>query len=987
MGVFDKFADAPNQIKKEGQEITIRFQRTGPTTGRISWNIPAPAAGCAKDGSQAYDGIVITVHNKPSNYLSNAPKNGTFYNADATGDADMHAGDKLDGALVIGAFYHDKTTVYLDVNDILPKTPYYVSGYAVDAQGRYHREGVHAYSLPTGEAEWGLPDKAAKHDVIIDVIGGVDGSTSTGLAIDTKYTLKLLIDKKEYSVVVDGENVSTYTDLVSELKEQLALLGDVFVSPLAPHTNELYYNTSTRELKKWDGVQYTPVTVLGYATDPTEQSPGALWFNPDTNLLHRFGANWGDPIQYISTPKNPTSLECDQSWFDGTNVWLYKQSHWEKLHTYYQVRNPLLAPLLTCDDYWYNTTDGSVSVWDVDVKKWNPVNVVYFNADPNALETGDFWFDETRSKVKQFLAGEWTINPDVAYLDSLPEDDKKYTEVASGHSFIFARDTQKLFQLFGSTWNEQDIVAFPVDPRDRSKSNLWWNSTADVDTLFAWDAINSAWVNVTSFTQSEDNPALATPAVPNSAWYNPETNEVKLVLKTACKTIFPIIFNSAPGNLPLDAVWYDTDDKKWYEWDGLYFNEVAPMYYKSSPDNPHPYLILVDYHWFDEGETVEDEDRMKRWTGTSWEVVSYVAKPTVNPVGRYWFNSVSDILYIWDGKTWAESEGIASVELQSPLHARDRSILSFFTRGVGCASKIEVVTEPDMLLSFLTQPVIYTEPVGGQDGLRGGTLYNQLGVGDDGSPDERRVLHDNVRTSLGHPVVQVELTKEQLDLCINLGLMELRKYSSFSYKRGVFFLDLYPNQQTYLMTNKCVGFNKIVGINSIHRPRGLAMSSASMDNDAFTYAAIQRLYSMGTFDMLSYHLVSAYMEEMETLFAKRIMFNWNEMNRELGLFSRISKKERVLVDAYIERTEQDLMVDRQTGLWLQRWALAEAKMMLSQSRGKFQTLPGPNGSTTMNASDLQSQAQEEMTKLREQLEDGSMQDYTSIGLRAHFILG
>ena len=142
MGVFDKFADAPNQIKKEGQEITIRFQRTGPTTGRISWNIPPPAAGCSKDGSQAYDGIVLTVNSKASNYLSNAPKNAVFYTGDATGDADLHAGDKLDGALVVGAFYNDKTTTYLDVNDILPKTPYYVSGYAVDAQGRYHREGV-----------------------------------------------------------------------------------------------------------------------------------------------------------------------------------------------------------------------------------------------------------------------------------------------------------------------------------------------------------------------------------------------------------------------------------------------------------------------------------------------------------------------------------------------------------------------------------------------------------------------------------------------------------------------------------------------------------------------------------------------------------------------------------------------------------------------------------------------------------------------------
>ena len=353
----------------------------------------------------------------------------------------------------------------------------------------------------------------------------------------------------------------------------------------------------------------------------------------------------------------------------------------------------------------------------------------------------------------------------------------------------------------------------------------------------------------------------------------------------------------------------------------------------------------------------------------------------------FWFNSVNDQLYMWDGKSWVESTGLASVELIPPANSRSRSILSFYTRDIGCASNIEVILESGLVLDALRQNVIFTDPEGGESGLRGGALYDQLGVGDNGSPDERRRIHDDIRTSLGHPVVQVELTKEQLDLCINLALKELRKFSSYSYKRGVFFLDLKPNQQTYILTNKCVGFNKVTGINSIHRSRGMSGRISGSDNEIFEAAAIQRLYTMGTFDMLSFHLVAAYMEEMETLFANRIMFNWTELERELSLFSRISRKERVLVDAFFERTEQDLMIDRQTGLWLQRWALAESKMMLSQSRGKFQSLPGPNGSTTLNASDLQTQARDEMAELRLQLEDGSMQNLAGIGMRAHMIMG
>lgn len=975
MGVFDKFADAPDQIKKEGQEITIRFQKTGPTTARISWNIPAPAAGCAVGASQAYNGIVITVNSKAANYLSTSPKDGTFYNGDPTVDADTHAGDKLDGAMVLAALYDDKTTSYIDVTDVKPRTAYYVSGYAVDAQGRYHRAGVHAYSLNTGEAEWGLPDKAAQHDILIDVVGGITGSTPTGLLVDTVYTLRLLINGKEYDILIDGENATNYTDMVAEIKEQMALLGDVIISPLAPYTNSLYYNAVTKELKKWNGTAYVALASLTHSLDPTDQVINALWYNPVTDVLKVYDSSDWDVIDYIKTPLSPADLVCDQYWFDGTNVWVYKLTHWEKMYTYIQTRNPLLGPLMSCDDYWYNSADATVSVWNLDAKKWSAVDVIYFATDPNALNTGAFWYDETAKKVKQYVSSAWGIVTDTAYLDTVPATNAAKTAAASGHNYIFALDTNKLYKLTGSTWAEQVIVSFPTDPRDRTTSILWWNSTND--TLYAWDANGAgSWEEVTNFTQSAIDPSKPVAVVANSAWYNPDTKEVKIVFKTSCKAIYPILYNGTPGDLDVGTIWYNTETKEWFRWDGTEFDAVEPMYSLANP-----YSVGVGYYWFD-----LTADKLKQWSGTAWVIVSYTAKPIVNVIGSFWFDSVNDEIFMWNGTEWIPSTGFASIEMIPPETSNGRTILCFYTRDTGCASSIEVVYDSDFLFSKLTQHVLYCEPLDGESGLVGGTLYKQLGVGDDGSPDERRKLHDDIRSMLGHPVVQVELTKEQLDICADLALMELRKYSSFSYKRGVFFLDLKPNQQTYMMTNKCVGFNKVVGVNSIHRTRGFAVRGGS-DNDMYSFAAIQRLYSMGTFDMLTYHLVSAYMEELETLFANRIMFNWNELDRELGLFQVISKRERVLVDCYFERTEQDLMIDRQTGLWLQRWALAEAKMILAQSRGKFATLPGPNGATTLNGSELQAQAEEEKTKLREQLEDGSMQNFTGLGLRAHFIMG
>ena len=53
--------------------------------------------------------------------------------------------------------------------------------------------------------------------------------------------------------------------------------------------------------------------------------------------------------------------------------------------------------------------------------------------------------------------------------------------------------------------------------------------------------------------------------------------------------------------------------------------------------------------------------------------------------------------------------------------------------------------------------------------------------------------------------------------------------------------------------------------------------------------------------------------------------------------------------------------------WIRRFALALAKEMLAQIRGKFTTIPIPGQSVTMNASDLASQAKDEQEKLREEL--------------------
>jgi len=53
--------------------------------------------------------------------------------------------------------------------------------------------------------------------------------------------------------------------------------------------------------------------------------------------------------------------------------------------------------------------------------------------------------------------------------------------------------------------------------------------------------------------------------------------------------------------------------------------------------------------------------------------------------------------------------------------------------------------------------------------------------------------------------------------------------------------------------------------------------------------------------------------------------------------------------------------------WIRRFALALAKEMLGQIRGKFNVVPIPGESVTLNFSELLGQAKEEQEALREEL--------------------
>jgi hypothetical protein len=261
---------------------------------------------------------------------------------------------------------------------------------------------------------------------------------------------------------------------------------------------------------------------------------------------------------------------------------------------------------------------------------------------------------------------------------------------------------------------------------------------------------------------------------------------------------------------------------------------------------------------------------------------------------------------------------------------------------------------------------------------------------------------DEIRIQLGYPVVEVELTKAQFDKSIDMALKELRRHSAAAYRRGFMKLFTTSGKQIYKLTKTSseydgqgqgydladgvYGFDKVVQVMGLFRITS-AFLTAAHGSGIFGQVVLQHLYNMGTFDLLSFHLVSEYIEQLEHLFASRLTFNWNESARSLTIHQPFPYPETILMDVAVERTEQDLLTDRFTGRWLERFALAHCKKMLAQIRGKFASLPGAGGGVSLNASDLNQEANDEFEQLQAEIDNYVVNNVEEYGMHVEFIIG
>ncbi len=1032
MSSFDPIGDSAFHLRTEGQEIKISFKQGVPTTGQgtVEWTIPSPATGCNSNDDGAYAGIVMLLRTEAMD-ATNIPQDGTVYVADPTADFDLSTADRIGGAIVIGAVYEceqkargEELTTSLVINDLKPGISYYVAGYAADCQYRYHSDGIRAYSDMYGDKETNCNAYQA-----IDLGtngGGVLPSDGTGLVAGKIYDFDLIIDNtfpdasnvKTIEFSIDGSDVGTYQELLAYINKEIVLIDNPPQSPVPPNTNSFFFDAAKEQLFQFDGQNYNPINSLVESTDPANVPMGAYWFDTTNKTLNRWNipnpTGW-NTINYIESETNLTNPDCDLYWYDGTLGRRWNGSTWCELATFISVADPSDCPIIQCGTYWYDEKKSTLFSWEDITSNWKPEAALYWPEAPNQLSTGTYWVDDITNRLYIRSGTTWT---DITSTSKIQETQPS---VPVDGMIWYKPSTEELKQYSASAspigWNLLSVLVWSEDPTSIVSCDMWWDSISD--NLFTWDELNSQWNIVQLFIQSTEDPSHASAIATDSVWYN-STNQTLGRWDGGDWVVVDFINKSSdPLIIAVGDAWYKPTTNEWSIWGtpAAGWNIINPV--DSSTDTNS---IINGTYWYD-----TTNNALFVRNGLVWITVSFSTVPFVPLRGSEWYDSTNNILYYWDSSKWVESTPIATVYYNnrqgftistigrgsnnailiptpegslastSPcsigtgyafhgVNDLQASDCEYYNNGTQKTYPTRDISDIDFLWSHLTIPANVLQPQGGNDGVSGVPSYMELGVGDDGTPDERRELMESIRSQLGHPVVEVELTNYQLDTCIQGALESFRKRSGASVRRGFFFLDIEAGKQKYKLTNKVIGYNRIVNVMGAFRFTSAFLSSAH-GAGVYGQVVLQHLYNMGTYDLTSFFLVSQYIEQLEQLFATRLTFGWHEHERLLSFYSSFARNERVLLDVMVERTEQDLITDRYIKTWIERYALSEAMMMLAHIRGKFASLPGAGGGIALNAGELITISQSYREELLSQLDDFIVDTPEDVGLHSTFILG
>lgn len=221
-------------------------------------------------------------------------------------------------------------------------------------------------------------------------------------------------------------------------------------------------------------------------------------------------------------------------------------------------------------------------------------------------------------------------------------------------------------------------------------------------------------------------------------------------------------------------------------------------------------------------------------------------------------------------------------------------------------------------------------------------------------------FHEEVIMSLGGSLVDVELDEKDTLLAFKKAKRTFQQKGNDSYSRSFYKVPVKKGQQCYNIPPTIHTVVKVI------RP-----TFGIMTEDPFSMATFNEIFgwsnnAINTGDWLSYDLTLQLMEVWKRYIAFDIQFHHDKQGNKIEFLKPPERDMGWIIECYHTLKDEDYM----DLLWVQSWAVAEAKGMLGSAYRKFQNIPGPDGSTSLDGNSLIQESQREKEMLLEDIANG-----------------
>ena len=221
-------------------------------------------------------------------------------------------------------------------------------------------------------------------------------------------------------------------------------------------------------------------------------------------------------------------------------------------------------------------------------------------------------------------------------------------------------------------------------------------------------------------------------------------------------------------------------------------------------------------------------------------------------------------------------------------------------------------------------------------------------------------LKEYIKRRLGYPVINVEITDEQLEDVINETIEKFIEVAYPGIQLRLGRLKTEDGKMEYDMPYEVAAVVKVFGKGEggggmMAAPFGMRVAMAqSLENVYF-----QKL------DLISIELMMEYIETLGVMFYRGTEFDYNTMTKKLYLFKNPGDGELgLLFYEYVSEEDTLYIYDHR---WIKKYATELARLQWGRNLMKYAGSMLPSG-LQMNAEAIISEAKEELQKLDEELE-------------------